>query len=470
MQNPRRVDSPLVSLASSSPASLPTDEASSAPAVRRCLYLARDPDAALVAYLAARHWDVSLAISSKPVRRRERPGAVHAGIVDLDGFDTHEAAALEPMLRSKQIGWIALVDPLRLAEPEVRQLIHRYCFDYLTRPSTYAAVDHAVNRASWMADLREHDCAPDGANVGGHGMVGASEAMQRLFRSIEKVAKADAPVFISGESGTGKELTARAIHAQSGRSKAPFIAINCGAIPPHLLQSELFGYERGAFTGANHPKIGRIEAADGGTLFLDEIGDLPFESGASLLRFLSDKKIERLGGHASIPVDVRVITATHVDLDAAIDDGRFRADLFYRLCVLRINEPPLRERGGDIELIAYHILQKFRGDAERMILGFTGCAHQAMHAYSWPGNVRELINRIRRAIVMADSRLISAADLGLDQFITPVPTTLAQAREGAEKSTIEAALLRHRNQHIKAASELGISRATLYRLLNSHGL
>ncbi len=187
-------------------------------------------------------------------------------------------------------------------------------------------------------------------------MVGTCEAMQQLFRTIRKVANTDASVFISGESGTGKELTALAIHERSPRRKAPFIAINCGAIPHHLLQSELFGYERGAFTGANQRKIGRVEAADGGTLLLDEIGDLPLESQASLLRFLQEGKIERLGGRESIPVDVRIISATHVDLEDAMRDGRFRADLFHRLCVLRVDEPPLRARGKDIEILAHHIL------------------------------------------------------------------------------------------------------------------
>ncbi len=440
------------------------------PAVRRCLYLARRPDAELVAFLTARHWVVTCATSPAAALRHVGSDLAHAGIVDLDGLGASTLTELEPVLRSGQHGWIALVARASLDSHETCQLIRRYCVDYVTRPLALAAIERAVAHVYRMAELRSLESGAGGAALGRNGMVGASAAMQQLYRSIEKVATVDAPVFISGESGTGKELTALAIHARSARGRAPFVAINCGAISPHLLQSELFGYERGAFTGANARKTGRIEAAQGGTLFLDEIGDLPLESGASLLRFMQDGKIERLGGHESIPIDVRVISATHVDLGAAIDDGRFRADLFYRLCVFHIDEPPLRERGNDIELIAHQILRKFHGDADRMIRGFTECAHESMHAYSWPGNVRELINRVRRAIVMTDSRLISAADLGLDQFVTPRLTTLAQARQGAEKSTIEAALLRHRNQHVKAASELGVSRATLYRLLRSHGL
>jgi len=308
------------------------------------------------------------------------------------------------------------------------------------------------------------------ASAGDDEMVGTCEAMQQLFRTIRKVANTDAAVFISGESGTGKELTALALHERSPRRKAPFIAINCGAIPHHLLQSELFGYERGAFTGANQRKIGRVEAAHGGTLFLDEIGDLPLESQASLLRFLQEGRIERLGGRDSIAVDVRVISATHVDLEQAMQDGRFRADLFHRLCVLRIDEPPLRARGKDIEILAHHMLHKFKTDSARRIRGFAPSAVEAMHNYNWPGNVREMINRVRRAIVMAEGKLISAQDLGLAEFTAQETTTLAQARDDAEKRAIEAALLRHRNRLNEAAIDLGISRVTLYRLMGAHGL
>ena len=277
-------------------------------------------------------------------------------------------------------------------------------------------------------------------------------------------------MFISGESGTGKELTALAIHERSPRRKSPFVPINCGAIPHHLLQSELFGYERGAFTGANQRKIGRVEAANGGTLFLDEIGDLPMESQASLLRFLQEGKIERLGGHESIPVDVRIISATHVVLEGAKSDGRFRQDLFHRLCVLRVDEPPLRARGKDIELLAHHILGKFKTDGARKIRGFTPSAIAAMYNYNWPGNVRELINRVRRAIVMAENKLISAEDLDLANYSEQQTMSLAQAREAAEKRAIEVALLRHRHRLNEAAADLGISRVTLYRLMGSHGL
>jgi DNA-binding NtrC family response regulator len=353
-----------------------------------------------------------------------------------------------------------------------RRLIRDYCFDYVTLPTSNERIVDAVGHAHGMVTL--DDAASNDAHVNGgaakDGMIGSCDAMLGLFRSIRKVAMTDASVFISGESGTGKELTAAAIHKRSTRRDQPFVAINCGAIPAHLLQSELFGYERGAFTGANQRKIGRVEAANGGTLFLDEIGDLPLESQASLLRFLQERKVERLGGHSSTPVDVHIISATHVDMQTAMIEGRFRADLYHRLCVLQIIEPPLRERGKDIELLAKHMLERFKKDARRRLRGFSPCAIAAIEKYGWPGNVRELINRVRRAIVMAEGRHITARDLELEEHAEATTVTLAEAREEAERKAIEMALLRHRGRLGEAAQELGISRVTLYRLLSANGL
>ncbi|POR45931.1 Fis family sigma54 specific transcriptional regulator [Paraburkholderia eburnea] len=438
---------------------------------RMLLYVARTPDTQLGAYLKSRGWEVVTAKSAHEATRLVKQEPTCAGIIDLTGFATRDLAGLEAVLRLQQVGWIALIDAQRLTDPEVRRLIRHYCFDYVHLPVAPATLDYLVGHAFGMVTLYELDDAPASATSQDEDeMVGTCEAMQQLFRTIRKVANTDATVFISGESGTGKELTALAIHERSPRRKAPFVPINCGAIPHHLLQSELFGYERGAFTGANQRKIGRVEAANGGTLFLDEIGDLPLESQASLLRFLQEGKIERLGGHEQISVDVRIISATHVDLEAAMRDGRFRADLFHRLCVLRVDEPPLRARGKDIEILAHHVLHKFKMDSARKIRGFTPDAIEAMYNYNWPGNVRELINRVRRAIVMAESKLISADDLDLGQFTEQQTVTLAQAREAAEKRAIEAALLRHRHRLTEAAADLGISRVTLYRLMGSHGL
>jgi DNA-binding NtrC family response regulator len=439
---------------------------------RTLLYVARTPDETLTAHLKSRGWNVMVARSAHEVGRLLKPDAACAGIVDLASFAPRDLGGLEASLRQQQIGWIALATSERLTDPDVRRLIRHYCFDYVKTPVAHATIDYLVGHAFGMVTLCEADpaLAPSASSSGDDEMVGTCEAMQHLFRTIRKVANTDASVFISGESGTGKELTALAIHERSPRRKAPFIAINCGAIPHHLLQSELFGYERGAFTGANQRKIGRVEAAHGGTLLLDEIGDLPLESQASLLRFLQEGKIERLGGRESIPVDVRIISATHVDLETAMRDGRFRADLFHRLCVLRVDEPPLRARGKDIEILAHHVMHKFKTDSARKIRGFTPSAIEAMYNYNWPGNVREMINRVRRAIVMAENKLISAEDLDLAHFTAQQTVSLSQAREAAEKRAIEAALLRHRHRLNEAAADLGVSRVTLYRLMGTLGL
>jgi DNA-binding NtrC family response regulator len=462
--------------ASRMPAALSAADTGAAAAAPRCqrdrplLYVARTPDETLVAHLKSRGWQVATARSAHELGRLVKPDAACAGIVDLASFAPRELAALEASLRQQQIGWIALATGERLNDPLARRLVRHYCFDFVKMPVANATVDYLVGHAFGMVTLCEPELAPPVGESGDDEMVGTCEAMQQLFRTIRKVANTDASVFIAGESGTGKELTALAIHERSPRRKAPFMAINCGAIPHHLLQSELFGYERGAFTGANQRKIGRVEAADGGTLLLDEIGDLPLESQASLLRFLQEGKIERLGGRESIPVDLRIISATHVDLDEAMRDGRFRADLFHRLCVLRVDEPPLRARGRDIEILAHHVLHKFKADSARKIRGFTPSAIEALYSYNWPGNVRELINRVRRAIVMAENKLISADDLDLAQFTEQQTMTLTQAREAAEKRAIEAALLRHRHRLNEAAMDLNISRVTLYRLMGLHGL
>ncbi len=436
---------------------------------RRVIYFTRDASPELLASFEERDWEVEVIGSVRDVRRAVDDGSLAAGLVDLSSvFDVHDIAALEGCLAMPNVGWVAMTATPELDAHAVRRLVRDYCFDYVTLPAAHARIVDTVGHACGMIALGE-PAFVDTSMAEGE-MIGSCDAMLALFRSIRKVATTDASVFVYGESGTGKELTAAAIHARSPRRNEPFVAINCGAIPPHLLQSELFGYERGAFTGASQRKIGRVEAAHGGTLFLDEIGDLPLESQASLLRFLQQNTIDRLGGIDAIDVDVRIISATHVDMEAAINDGRFRADLYHRLCVLRIDEPPLRARGKDIELLALYTLDRYRKDASRRVYGFSPDAIAAMHQYDWPGNVRELINRVRRAIVMSEGRTIGADDLELSQYVEVVPVTLAQARETAERQAIELALLRHRGRLGDAARELGISRTTLYRLLISHGM
>ena len=439
---------------------------------RKLYYFGHELPNALQACLEERKWGVEVIQPRKRPKSVRGSGHASAGILALSECEfPRDLPTLHELLSNSQIGWVATGYPEQIEDAAVRRLIRDYCFDYVTLPASNDRIADSVGHAYGMVSL--HDAASNDARAEGRAegeMVGSCEAMLALFRSIRKVAMTDAPVFISGESGTGKELTAVAIHQRSARRDQPFVAINCGAIPPHLLQSELFGYERGAFTGANQRKIGRVEAANGGTLFLDEIGDLPLESQASLLRFLQERKVERLGGHGSTPVDVRIISATHVDMQTAMIEGRFRADLYHRLCVLQIDEPPLRARGKDIELLAKHMLDRFKMDASRRLRGFSSCAIAAIHNYGWPGNVRELINRVRRAIVMSEGRQITARDLELGEYVEVAPVSLAQAREAAERQAIELALLRHRGRLGDAAHELGISRVTLYRLLGSHGL
>src|SRR5476649_1876009 len=423
--------------------------------------------------LDTRGWTVSaLELDRDPGTFSSKPSG---GLIDFSARDVLANLRLaETWLSIKTVGWVALLLPEQLEDPTIRRLVSDFCFDYATIPAPGERILNALGHAYGMTAL--HDSAAREVGKGkGDGdaeseMIGSCDAMLALFRAIRKVAATDAPVFISGESGTGKELTAVAIHARSVRRDQPFVAINCGAIPPHLLQSELFGYERGAFTGANQRKIGRVEAANGGTLFLDEIGDLPLESQASLLRFLQERKVERLGGHGYTPVDVRIISAPHVDMQTAMIEGRFRADLYHRLCVLQLDEPPLRARGKDIELLAKHMLDRFKKDASRRLRGFAPDAIAAIHNYGWPGNVRELINRVRRAIVMAEGRLIGAHDLELDEFAECVPMSLAQAREVGERQAIEMALLRNRGRVGDAARELGVSRVTLYRILSAYNM
>jgi DNA-binding NtrC family response regulator len=279
-------------------------------------------------------------------------------------------------------------------------------------------------------------------------------------------------VLIRGESGTGKELVARTLHRLSARADKPSVAINCGAIPENLIQSELFGHEKGAFTGAHQRKIGRIESADGGTLFLDEIGDLPLEMQANLLRFLQEMTIERVGGSKPISVNVRVIAATHINLEEAVAEGTFREDLYYRLNVLQVQMPPLRERLLDVPQLAHHFVSLFSEETGRRPRRFSQAALLAMASHGWPGNVRELANRVRRGLVIAEGRQIEAEDIGLDRVIKlpAVLDTLEEYKLKAERQAVSDALLQYSQNLSQAARALGISRPTLYRLLHKHQL
>jgi len=435
---------------------------------RTVLCVAAAPDEALAAFLASAGWHVVHARTTAAAEKLLDRGDIKVGLVTLaDDFTPQQLFALEACMRRGETNWIAQIAPGHATDELVSRFILDYCFDFVTAPCLNDRLIFALGHAHGLSSLRRSSVKPQ-PSLGAHGMVGHCEPMQKLYRRIEKCAQTDAPVFIAGESGTGKELTARAVHDGSSRVAQTFVAINCAAIPPTLLQAELFGHERGAFTGALQRKIGRIEHAHNGTLFLDEIGDMPHECQAVLLRFLQEGTIERLGGNSPIHVDVRVISATHVNLEAAVKDGRFRADLYHRLCVLRLEEPPLRERGSDIRLIADYALSMYRQDGTHKIRGFSSGAVVAMSNYEWPGNVRELINCVRRAVVMAEGRFITEGDLGLPEVSTMRAKTLAEIRTQAEIEAIEEALKRHGHNLSGAAADLGVSRATLYRLMSAN--
>jgi two-component system NtrC family response regulator len=298
------------------------------------------------------------------------------------------------------------------------------------------------------------------------GIVCASPLMLAACRMVEKVGPADVTALIAGESGTGKELFARALHRLSRRRDEPFVAVNCAAIPETLLESELFGYEKGAFTGAVRQTPGKIEYADGGTFFLDEIGDMPLSIQAKMLRFLQERVIERLGGPKSIPVDVRVVCATHQDLSQSIRTGAFREDLYYRISAIVIEVPPLKAREDDSLLLAHVFLERHARDSGRSFSGFAQDALEQIAAYPWPGNVRELENRVRRAVILAEGRQITALDLGFEPGSDESPgLDLRQAREVAERSVILRALGVHNHNMSHTAAALGISRPSLYNLM-----
>ena len=351
------------------------------------------------------------------------------------------------------------------------KLLAEYCHDYITFPVDIGRLLMALNQAYGMNEI-----CPDFQNdiddyPSTFGIIGNSPPMQSLFKLLKKVAKEDCSVLIEGETGTGKELIANAIHNHSSRSKNPIVAINCGAFPKELIQAELFGYEKGAFTGANQRRIGQIESAQGGTLFLDEVGDLPFDQQINLLRFLEDRTITRVGGVEKIPINARIIAATHVDLKEAVRKKEFREDLYYRLRVLQMKTPPLRERENDIELLAWYFFNKFSANQTYQAKGFHADTLYLLKNYEWPGNVRELMNCIRCGLVMSENHLLKPNDLGIDRRSkSRMLQTLDEARNLADRDSINFGL-RHANNNVSRTAEtLGISRASLYRLLDKHSI
>src|SRR5471032_2027780 len=299
-----------------------------------------------------------------------------------------------------------------------------------------------------------------------HQMIFEDEAMEAVITLADQVAPSEASILITGESGTGKEVMARYIHRKSGRADKAFISVNCAAIPEHLLESELFGHEKGAFTGAVKQTLGKVEMAEGGTLFLDEIGDMPAQLQAKLLRFLQDRVIERVGGRQPIPVNVRVVCATNQDLQTLIAEQRFRQDLYYRISAVTVNVPPLRQRGSGVIVLAQEILQRVAAESATKLRGLSDDALAALQSYAWPGNVRELENKLRAAVIMAESQLINAGDLGIAINVTaPAQLNLAEVRLQAERQALIQALALAQDNVSRAAELLGVSRPTLYDLL-----
>ena len=378
---------------------------------------------------------------------------------------------IDLVLARRQMQWIVALSRQCIDRKSLSSLIVEGCYDYHTLPIDPQRLVVTLGHAYGMATLTEATVRRQHELESQYGLIGNSPAMQTLFRGVQKAAEVDVPVLITGESGTGKEQTAHAIHEYSARAASPFVAMNCAALPANLIQSELFGHEKGAFTGAGDRHIGHIESANGGTLFLDEIGDLAPELQANLLRFLEEKKIRRLGATKPIPANVRLIAATNTQLEQAVRDGRFREDLYYRLNVLHLRTPGLRERRGDVELLAKHFFTKFAAETRTSARGFSRDALEVINRYDWPGNVRELMNRIRRSVLLSEGPYITPFDLELERR-SPVRTfvTLDEARMAADRETIQATLLRTRFNIARASQELGVSRMTLYRLMEKYDI
>jgi two-component system NtrC family response regulator len=344
--------------------------------------------------------------------------------------------------------------------------------DFYQKPLDADILTFVVNRAFRLAELekenRQLGMRGNDANI--KGIVGSSPQMLSICRTLEKVAPTDVTTLITGETGTGKELLARALHDLSHRSEKPFAAINCAAIPENLLESELFGFEKGAFTGATQAKKGKIESANGGTLFLDEIGDMPMALQAKLLRFLQERVVDRVGSVNPVPVDVRVVCATHRDVRQLIDGGEFREDLYYRISEITLDVPAVRDREGDALVIAQSLLKSLGKQMDRPNLSFSEDAVNAISNHSWPGNVREMINKVKRAIIMAEGKRVTATDLELacetnqpDQHLN-----LRQVRENAERHAILKALNSCNFNMAQASRLLGITRPTLYNLTDKY--
>ncbi len=429
------------------------------------------PDPLLIEAARQANWALSCVQSVAAAARLIRPGTYRVALLLLDQFSAVNCEQVRHLIcNDRRCEWVAVLTPGALANQACVDLVSGYFFDHYTLPVDYQGLMHTLEHALIRA-LMQDGVAARCAEAKENAIIGASAAIRSLLHQIGKVAATNAPVLIGGESGSGKELVAQAVHRLSPRHTAPFVAVNCGAIASSLVQAELFGAVKGAFTGALRDRKGLLATADKGTIFLDEIADLPLDMQTNLLRFLQEGTIMPVGSTTSLRLDVRVIAATNIDLLAAVKQGRFRSDLFYRLNVLPLVVPPLRERRDDIVKLAEYFFSQFSSESNPRLRGFSAAACRAMSTFDWPGNVRELINRVRRAIVMADGRMIMPADLG---FATAPGFAsvdgLGRIRIDAERIAVCEALAQARNNITQAARMLGISRMTLYRMIERHQL
>jgi two-component system NtrC family response regulator len=413
-------------------------------------------------------------LSALEILRSERPTVV---TLDLGLPPKPEGVEEGFLALSDMLGHDSLIKVIVITgqgeKDNAIKAIGQGAYDFFCKPIQVDELKIVLNRAFHLSqiELENRELQQRLREEAFEGMLGTSPQMGEVFSSIRKVATTDVPVLIVGESGTGKELVAKAIHRQSPRAPFPFVVINCGAIPENLLESELFGHEKGSFTGAHIQRKGRFETAQGGTLFLDEIGELPLLLQVKLLRFLQEQKIERIGGREEISVDARVLAATNKDLKRAIEEGGFRDDLYYRLGVVTIHLPPLRERENDILVLATALLQRYANENKKKITGFTKQAVHAIEMHRWPGNIRELENRIKRAVIMAEGTRVTPEDLELvSPFKRYEGQGLREAREGLERDFIQRAISRHKGNITQAAEELGVSRPTLYELMEKLGI
>ncbi|MGO4701856.1 sigma 54-interacting transcriptional regulator [Dyella sp. 2RAB6] len=431
---------------------------------KRCVVWFGQPSATERMRLNRAGWYVRVADAAAVGGIGTRGGNTVVAMADLREADAASMTAMALVMDAHPgLPWLALMPAeMPAGEPVLGGMIDT-CVDVFTAP---VDVDRLLDSLGYLGgDIAAVE--PDDLGITGH-----SKATRAVIASVRKYAPVDLPVLITGETGTGKEVAARALHSLSRRAGRPFAAINCGALPPNLVQSELFGHERGAFTGANARRLGHFETAAGGTVFLDEVGDLPADAQTSLLRFLQEGTLERVGSSQSITLDVRVLAATHVDLERAVEQGRFREDLYYRLNVLRLHMPALREREDDVVLLAQHFLDAFREHHGSHARTFSSAARQAMRHFGWPGNVRELLNRVQRAAVVAEDALITPEDLDL-AHVSQMPSgraTLGGARVAAEREAVISCLRECHFNVSECARRLKVSRVTIYRLCKKHGL